>query len=29
MTDLDCWSALEAESPLTFTNMYQFWVQKR
>jgi Flp pilus assembly protein TadD/SAM-dependent methyltransferase len=28
MTDLDCWSALEAESPLIFTNMYQFWVQK-
>jgi tetratricopeptide (TPR) repeat protein/SAM-dependent methyltransferase len=28
MTDLDCWSALEAENPLIFTNMYQFWVQK-
>jgi tetratricopeptide (TPR) repeat protein len=28
MTDLDCWSALEAENALTFTNMYQFWVQK-
>jgi tetratricopeptide (TPR) repeat protein/SAM-dependent methyltransferase len=28
MTDLDCWGALEAESPLIFTNMYQFWVQK-
>jgi tetratricopeptide (TPR) repeat protein/SAM-dependent methyltransferase len=29
MTNLDCWSALEVESPLIFTNMYQFWVQKR
>ena len=28
MTDLDCWSALEAESALIFTNMYQFWLQK-
>jgi SAM-dependent methyltransferase len=29
MTDLDCWSALEVENPLIFTNMYQFWVQKQ
>jgi hypothetical protein len=29
MTDLDCWSELEAENPLIFTNMYQFWVQKK
>jgi tetratricopeptide (TPR) repeat protein/SAM-dependent methyltransferase len=29
MTDLDCWSALEAENPLIFTNMYQFWVQSK
>ena len=28
MIDLDCWSALEADNPLIFTNMYQFWVQK-
>jgi SAM-dependent methyltransferase len=28
MTDLDCWTAFEEANPLTFTNMYQFWVQK-
>ncbi|MPZ40885.1 MAG: tetratricopeptide repeat protein [Rhizobiales bacterium] len=28
MTDLDCWQAFEAENPMAFVNMYQFWVQK-
>jgi hypothetical protein len=28
MTDLDCWHALEADYPLTFVGMYQFWAQK-
>jgi Flp pilus assembly protein TadD/SAM-dependent methyltransferase len=28
MTDLDCWDVLEAENPLIFKAMYQFWVQK-
>jgi tetratricopeptide (TPR) repeat protein len=28
MTDLACWHAFETENPLTFVNMYQFWVQK-
>jgi Flp pilus assembly protein TadD/SAM-dependent methyltransferase len=28
MTDLDCWHVFETEKPLTFVNMYQFWVQK-
>jgi SAM-dependent methyltransferase len=28
MTDLDCWSAFEADNPDTFAGMYQFWVQK-
>jgi len=27
LTDLDSWSAFEAEEPDTFTGMYQFWVQ--
>jgi tetratricopeptide (TPR) repeat protein/SAM-dependent methyltransferase len=28
MTDLDRWQAFEAENPMAFVNMYQFWVQK-
>ena len=28
MTDLDRWHAFETENPMTFVNMYQFWVQK-
>jgi 2-polyprenyl-3-methyl-5-hydroxy-6-metoxy-1,4-benzoquinol methylase len=28
MTDLDKWHALETQYPNTFSNMYQFWVQK-
>ena len=28
LTDLDSWHAFEAENPMTFVNMYQFWVQK-
>jgi tetratricopeptide (TPR) repeat protein len=28
MTDLDHWHAFETENPVTFVNMYQFWVQK-
>jgi SAM-dependent methyltransferase len=28
MTDLDCWQAFEAENPLTFARMYQFWAQR-
>jgi len=28
LTDLDCWEAFEADAPLTFANMYQFWVRK-
>jgi len=28
MVDLDGWDAFEADNPLTFANMYQFWVQK-
>ena len=28
MNNLDSWDAFEAESPLTFSGMYQFWVQK-
>jgi SAM-dependent methyltransferase len=28
MTDLDRWHQLEIENPLTFTGMYQFWVQR-
>jgi hypothetical protein len=28
MFDLDCWHALEADHPLTFVGMYQFWAQK-
>jgi hypothetical protein len=27
MIDLDGWSAYEDDNPLTFTGMYQFWVQ--
>jgi tetratricopeptide (TPR) repeat protein/SAM-dependent methyltransferase len=29
LTDLDGWDAFEADNPLTFTGMYQFWVQKQ
>jgi tetratricopeptide (TPR) repeat protein len=29
MIDLGRWHQFEAEHPLTFVNMYQFWVQKR
>ena len=29
MTDLAGWGAFEADNPLTFTGMYQFWVQKQ
>ena len=29
MNDLDSWSAFETEFPLTFSGMYQFWVQRR
>jgi tetratricopeptide (TPR) repeat protein len=28
MTNLDHWHTFETENPLTFVNMYQFWVQK-
>jgi len=28
MNDLDAWDAYEADNPLTFSGMYQFWVQK-
>jgi len=28
LTDLDSWSAFEAERPDTFTGMYQFWAQR-
>ena len=28
LTNLDSWAAFEAECPLTFSGMYQFWVQK-
>jgi hypothetical protein len=28
MTDLACWDAFEHEHPVTFSGMYQFWVQK-
>jgi tetratricopeptide (TPR) repeat protein/SAM-dependent methyltransferase len=28
MTDLDRWHVFETENPLTFVNMYQFWMQK-
>jgi hypothetical protein len=28
MTDLEQWHQLETEHPMTFTGMYQFWVQK-
>jgi len=28
LTDLDSWSAFEAEFPETFAGMYRFWVQK-
>jgi 2-polyprenyl-3-methyl-5-hydroxy-6-metoxy-1,4-benzoquinol methylase len=28
MSDLDRWHAFEIENPLTFTGMYQFWIQK-
>lgn len=28
MNDLDAWEAYEADNPLTFSGMYQFWVQK-
>ena len=28
MTDLDNWHVFETENPLTFLNMYQFWLQK-
>ncbi|MBM3347689.1 MAG: class I SAM-dependent methyltransferase, partial [Betaproteobacteria bacterium] len=28
MNDLDAWDAYEAGNPLTFSGMYQFWVQK-
>ena len=29
MNNLQSWDAFEAENPLTFSGMYQFWVQKR
>jgi tetratricopeptide (TPR) repeat protein/SAM-dependent methyltransferase len=29
MTDLDRWHTFERENPLTFTAMYQFWVQQK
>jgi SAM-dependent methyltransferase len=29
MTDLDRWHTFESENPLTFTAMYQFWVQQK
>ena len=28
MTDFDNWHVFETENPLTFLNMYQFWLQK-
>ena len=28
MIDLDNWHVFETENPLTFLNMYQFWLQK-
>ena len=28
-TDLANWARFEAEHPATFTEMYQFWIQKR
>jgi hypothetical protein len=28
MTSLDNWHVFEQEHPHTFSNMYQFWVQK-
>jgi hypothetical protein len=28
MRDLDSWRVFEQESPLTFGDMYIFWVQK-
>jgi Tfp pilus assembly protein PilF/SAM-dependent methyltransferase len=29
VTDLELWHIFETENPPTFSNMYQFWVQKR
>lgn len=29
MVDLDSWDLFEAENPMTFKSMYQFWVQKK
>jgi hypothetical protein len=28
VTDLDRWHEFEADNPLTFVGMYQFWAQK-
>ena len=28
MTDLNKWHAVETQYPNTFSNMYQFWLQK-
>jgi len=29
VTDLELWHVFETENPMTFSSMYQFWVQKR
>ena len=29
VTDLELWHVFETENPMTFSSMYQFWIQKR